>query len=88
MKQLLNEFDFTWYKKKLDADAQHEHLHIGQPTHYPCRVSSSLTDDWGLTIHRGPNEYHHEFIYQQTKVCPCCGHVTTTWDQPVGENEG
>jgi hypothetical protein len=77
--------DFKWYKKNLDVVHKCEHLHIGEPTEYPCKVTSVLTDDWGLTLHKGPNEYEHHFIYRRKITCPSCGNSHLSWDQPSEE---
>jgi len=68
--------DFNWYCKKLDVDGKYNHRHIGTPSKYPCKVLS----EWGDEPN-GPYFYVHDFIYQQTITCECCGHKKLIWPE-------
>jgi len=78
--QLNSSSDFEWYKKHLDVEHRHAHVHRGEPTHYPCRVHSHFIDN-GNNDRRNPppDEYEHRFEYRTTTKCQHCGHEVTHW---------
>jgi len=75
--QLYNSDDFFWYKKALDLKRKCEHIHENDPTHYPCRVYSNITE-----VNRDDFCYHH-FLYQIPKTCVSCGHESLQWPEIV-----
>lgn len=70
-----NANEWKWYKKRLDADEKYEHVHNGEPKHFPCKVKSQWNEDYN-----GPFYYDHEFVYQRDVACTKCGHVSKEWD--------
>lgn len=75
--------DFTWYCKGLDVAGRYNHLHLGKPEKYPCKVVSIWRDD-----PNGPYTYYHKFIYLQDVVCPECGHKSCEWPKIDSDSLG
>lgn len=80
MKILNSEREFIWYKKKLDAKREYEHIHEFIPKKYPCKVISKLDNVSDYSCSLGAVDvYYHSFIYQEEKVCTKCGHKEMVW---------
>ena len=57
---LVDEAAFKAYKGSLDEDGDYGHRHSGNPTHFPCLVTSIFWDD-----PNGHYSYFHEFTYRE-----------------------
>ena len=73
-KILYDKNEFEWYKKKLDAEREYDHLHLNEPKKYPCGIRSDFYDD-----PNSPYTYYHYFYYQQEVICKECDHKGLIW---------
>jgi hypothetical protein len=71
---LLNQEDFTWYKKALDLKVRWELRQVGEPTTFPCFVVSQYENE-----ENRPDLWQHKFIYRESQTCDKCGHVVLSW---------
>lgn len=75
---LKNEYDWKWYKKKIDFDQKHEHEHVGPevPEEFPCLVNSYISE-YGKK--NGSDQCRHTFLYKEENKCEKCGHGNSSW---------
>jgi hypothetical protein len=79
---ILSKDDWGWYCQELDAKHKYLHDHEGEPTRFPCAVSSSRYEPDA----NSPYTFKHDIYYKDKNCCPACKNTTEGWPDKVKNN--